>query len=101
MFGIFWVKDVHLFQNLFLRKEHYCNCQLAMGRRFDVSWEYWICYGCIEELVCPSPVLPSLADVCLEVCAWWVVLVENRLFVGKPRHVASLGVTDFQNSKSL
>lgn len=101
MFGIFWVKDVHLFQNSFIWKEHYCICQLAMGRRFDVSWEYWICCGCIEELVCSSPVLPSLADVCLNMYACCIILVANMLFLGKPRHIASLGVTDFQNAKSL
>lgn len=60
-----------------------------------------ICYRCTEELVCSSPALPSLADVCLEVCSYCIILVENRLFLGKLRHIASLGVTDFQNAKSL
>lgn len=101
VFGIFWVKDVHLYQNSFIWKEHYCMCQLAMGRRFGVSWEYWICHECIEELVCSNPVLLSLADVCLQMCACCIILVENRLFLGKSRHMASLAVTDFQNAKSL
>lgn len=101
MFGIFWVKDVHCCQNSFIWKEHYCVCQLAMGRRFDVSRENWICYRCIEELVYSSLFLPSLTDVRLEVCACCIVLVENRLFLEKPRHITSLGVAGFQNAKSL
>lgn len=37
----------------------------------------------------------------LKVCACCIILVENRLFLGRSRHMASLGVTDFQNVQSL
>ena len=43
-----------------------------------------------------SAALPSSAAVCLEMCADCMFLVEKRMFVGKPRHITSLGMADFQ-----